>query len=251
MGCQVGSRLGILWIHSQTSVNLHIGTLACALDNRKHFQETVASSDFGQALATQPLTFLDFDVRTLDGSYHLGVGLALENTATLTILRHLGLHLDDLELPEEAAADSKLSILLPGHSPAANLLQDHGKNYDTYSLLHSQSNWPPQSRSMLFPSQSLDFRRVHHSPTISTPSKWPSGTSECSTWTSKVLSKMSTPHSSATCSSLGVSTGIRWHEPAHFSWVNHAISFSKALPMWASRCPSAPLRALRSPRYCS
>jgi len=151
VSCQVGSLLGTLWIHSQTSVNRHIGTLALALDNRKHFQETVASSDFGQAWATQPLTFLDFDVRMPDGSYHVGVGLALENTATLTILQPLALHLDDLELPEEAAADSKLSILLPGHSPAANFLQDHGKNHDKYTLLHSQSNWPPQSRSMLFP----------------------------------------------------------------------------------------------------
>jgi len=36
------------------------------------------------------------------------VGLTLENTVTPTTLRHLALSLDDLEPPEEAAADSEL-----------------------------------------------------------------------------------------------------------------------------------------------
>jgi len=95
-------------IHSQTSSNLRIGTLAGALDNRKDSQETVRSSDFSQASATQLLTFLDSDVQTPDGSQQVAVGLTLENTVTPTTLRHLALSLDDLEPPEEAAADSEL-----------------------------------------------------------------------------------------------------------------------------------------------
>jgi hypothetical protein len=95
-------------IHSQTSSNLRIGTLAGALDNRNDSQETVASSDFSQASATRLLTFLDSDLQTPDGSQQVAVGLTLENTVTPTTLRHLALSLDDLEPPEEAAADSEL-----------------------------------------------------------------------------------------------------------------------------------------------
>jgi len=94
-------------IHSQTSSNLRIGTLAGALDNRNDSQETVASSDFSQASATRLLTFLDSDLQTPDGSQQVAVGLTLENTVTPTTLRHLVLSLDDLEPPEEAAADSE------------------------------------------------------------------------------------------------------------------------------------------------
>jgi hypothetical protein len=95
-------------IHSQTSSNLRIGTLAGALDNRNDSQETVASSDFSQASATRLLTFLDSDLQTPDGSQQVAVGLTLENTVTPTTLRHLALSLDDLEPPEVAAADSEL-----------------------------------------------------------------------------------------------------------------------------------------------
>jgi len=95
-------------IHSQTSSNLRIGTLVGALDNRNDSQETVASSDFSQASATRLLTFLDSDLPTPDGSQQVAVGLTLENTMTPTTLRHLVLSLNDLEPPEEAAADSEL-----------------------------------------------------------------------------------------------------------------------------------------------
>ena len=95
---------GTLRIHSQTSSNLRIGTLAGALDNRNDSQETVASSDFTQASATPLLTFLQMP----DGSQHVAVGLTLKNTVTPTTIRHLTLSLDGLEPPEEAAADSEL-----------------------------------------------------------------------------------------------------------------------------------------------
>ena len=95
-------------IHSQTSSNLRIGTLAGALDNRNDAQETVAFSDFGQASATRLLTILDSDLQTPDGSQQVAVVLTLENTVTPTTLRHLELSLEDLEPPEEAAADSEL-----------------------------------------------------------------------------------------------------------------------------------------------
>jgi len=95
-------------IQSQTSSNLRIGTLAGALDNQNDSQETVASSDFSQASATRLLTFLDSDLQTPDGSQQVAVGLTLENTLTPTTLRHLALTLDDLEPPEEGAADSEL-----------------------------------------------------------------------------------------------------------------------------------------------
>jgi len=95
-------------IHSQTSSNLRIGTLVGALDNQNDSQETVASSDFSQASATRLLTFLDSDLQTPDGSQQVAVGLTLENTVTPTTLRHLALSLDELEPPEEAAADREL-----------------------------------------------------------------------------------------------------------------------------------------------
>jgi len=95
-------------IHSQTSSNLRIGTLAGALDNRNDSQETVASSDFSQASATGLLTFLHSALQTPAGSQQVAMGLTLENTVTPTTLRHLALSLDDLEPPEEAAADSEL-----------------------------------------------------------------------------------------------------------------------------------------------
>jgi len=81
-----------------------------ALDNRNDSQETVASSDFSQASATQllRLTFHDSNLQTPDGSQQVAVGLTLENTVTPTTLRHLALSLDDLDAPEEAAADSEL-----------------------------------------------------------------------------------------------------------------------------------------------
>lgn len=57
-----------LWRHSQTSRNLYIGTLACALDNRNDLQETVVSLDVSQAPSTRFVTFLDSHVRMPDGS---------------------------------------------------------------------------------------------------------------------------------------------------------------------------------------
>jgi len=57
-----------LRLHSQTSRNLYIGTLACALDYRNDLQETVVSLDFSQAPATWLLTLLDSDVQMPDGS---------------------------------------------------------------------------------------------------------------------------------------------------------------------------------------
>ena len=95
-------------IHSQTSSNVRIGTLAGALGNRNDSQETVVSSDFSQASATRLLTFLDSDLLTPDGLEQVAVGLTLENTMTPTTLRHHAVSLDDLEPPEEAAADSEL-----------------------------------------------------------------------------------------------------------------------------------------------
>jgi len=95
-------------IHRQTSSNLRIGTLGGTLDNRNDSQETVASSDCSHASATLLLTFLNSDLQTPDGSQQVAVGLTLENTVTPTTLRHLALSLDDLELPDEAAADSEL-----------------------------------------------------------------------------------------------------------------------------------------------
>jgi len=73
-------------IHSQTSSNRRIGTLAGALDNPNDSQETVASSDFSQASATQLLTFLNSDLQTPDGSQQVAVGPTLENTVTPTTL---------------------------------------------------------------------------------------------------------------------------------------------------------------------
>jgi len=95
-------------IQSQNSSNLPSGTLAGALDNRNDSQETVSSSDFSQASATWLLTFLDSDLQTPDGSQQVAMRLTLENTVTPTTLQHLALSLDDLEPPEEAAADSEL-----------------------------------------------------------------------------------------------------------------------------------------------
>ena len=109
VSCRDSPPRGTPRIHSETSSNLPIGTLAGALDNRNDSQETVTSSDFSQALATRLLTFLDSDLQTPDGSQEVAMGLTLENTVTPTTLRHLALSLDDLELPEEAAADSELS----------------------------------------------------------------------------------------------------------------------------------------------
>jgi len=95
-------------IHRQTPSNLRIGTLGGALDNRNDSQETVTSSNFSHASATLLLTFLDSDLQTSDGLQQVAVGLTFENTVTPTTLRHLTLSLDDLELPEDAAADSEL-----------------------------------------------------------------------------------------------------------------------------------------------
>jgi len=108
VSCRVAPLCGTPPIHSQTSSNLRIGTLAGALDNRNDSQEPVASSDFSQASATRLLTFLDSDLQTPDGSPQVAVGLTMENTVTPTTLRHLALSLDDLEPPEEATADSEL-----------------------------------------------------------------------------------------------------------------------------------------------
>jgi len=95
-------------IHSQTSSNLRIGTLAGTLDNRNDSQETVWSSDFSQASATRLLTFLVSDQQMPDGSQQVALGLTLANPVTPTTLRHLALGLDDLAPPEEAAVDSQL-----------------------------------------------------------------------------------------------------------------------------------------------
>ena len=100
-------------IHSETSSNLRIGTLAGALDNRNDSQATVASSDFSKASPTRLLTFLHSDLPTPGGSQQAAVGLTLENAMTPTTLRHLALSLDDLEPPEEAAADSELWDIEP------------------------------------------------------------------------------------------------------------------------------------------
>jgi len=78
------------------------------MDNRNDSQETVASSDFSKASATRLLTFLHSDLQTPGGSQQVAVGLTLENTMTPTTLRHIALSLDDLEPPEEAAADTEL-----------------------------------------------------------------------------------------------------------------------------------------------
>ena len=106
--CEVGRPCDTPQIHSQTSSNLGIGTLAGTLDTRNDSKETVASSDFSQVSATQLLTVLDSDLQMLDGSQHVAVGLTLEITMTAPTLRHLALSLDDLEPPEEAAADREL-----------------------------------------------------------------------------------------------------------------------------------------------
>jgi len=108
VSCRVGPPRGTPSIHSQTSSNLRIGTLAGALDNRNDSQDPVAYSDFGQASGTRLLTFLDSNLRPPDGPQQVAVGLTLYTTLTPTILGHLALSLDDLEPPEVAPADSEL-----------------------------------------------------------------------------------------------------------------------------------------------
>ena len=73
----VGSPRRTPQIHSQTSSHLRIATLAGTQHKRNHSQETVASSDFGQALATPLLTFLDCDLQTPHSSQQVAVGLPL------------------------------------------------------------------------------------------------------------------------------------------------------------------------------
>ena len=70
--------------------------------------QPVSSRDFSQPSATRLLTFLNFHREPLDGSLQVTVELTLENTVIPTTLRHVVLSLDDLELLEEAAADSLL-----------------------------------------------------------------------------------------------------------------------------------------------
>ena len=56
------------------------------------------------------------------------MGLTLENTFTPTTLRHLALNLDDLEPPEEAAADSRLW----------DMQQEQGVSSDACNVSHRE-----------------------------------------------------------------------------------------------------------------
>jgi len=73
-------------IQSQTCNNQRIGTMAGTVDNQHDSEETVMSSDFRQASATQLLTFLDSNLQTPDGLPQVALRPTLENTVIPTRL---------------------------------------------------------------------------------------------------------------------------------------------------------------------